>query len=197
MVDGKVSPFSGLKSRTPLGGKIGHVKVGVRPVDPVLVERISGRLGELKEKGVDLPDPASLAIRSVDGFYFFPSLSDLSRGDQEKVISVINYDPVRRTFLLSRDGEPNEIMELFWFGFETFPTDMVLLYLPFEYGNGLNPPEDTGSRINLNIGIMKEWKDSRLLEHSTGIYWRGEGLDPLLEYLRTYHAGRSRDHRSQ
>jgi hypothetical protein len=166
-------------------------------VDPLLLEKLSNRLSELRNQGVELPDPASMAIRSVDGFYHFPSLVALAAGSEDNVISVVNYDPVRRTFLLSKDGKPDDIMELFWFGFETFPKDMILLYTSPEGGDELSYPEDMDTRVNLSLGIMREWKDSRSLEHSTGMYWRGETLDSLVLHLREGKRKDPADQRSQ
>jgi hypothetical protein len=190
-------PFDGLKSRTPLGGKIGHIKVGVRPVDPLLLERISDRLIGLKEKGIELPDPAEMAVRSVDGFYHFLSILSLAEGKEDNIVSVVNYDPVRRTFLLSKDGEPDDVMELFWFGFETFPEDMILVYIPPEKDHSLRSPEDLDRRVELSLGVMREWKDSRLLVHSTGTYWRGKNLDSLMDYIMEDQDNSAADQKSQ
>ncbi len=190
-------PLDGLNSKVPLGGKIGHIKVGVRPVDPLLMERLTDRLAELQNEGTKLPDPAEMAVRSIDGFYHFPSLISIAEGKQESVVSVVNYDPVRRTFLLSKDGEPRDIMELFWFGFETFPGDMLLVHIPPADGNDLRSPEDMDRRVELSLAIMRDWKGSRILEHPTGIYWRGDNLDSLISFIRKYRKSGSGDQMSQ
>ncbi|MGA1848844.1 MAG: hypothetical protein ACMUHB_05840 [Thermoplasmatota archaeon] len=190
-------PLDGLKSNVPLGGKIGHIKVGVRPVDPLLMERLTDRLADLQEQGVKLPDPAEMAVRSIDGFYHFPSMLSIARGEQENVVSVVNYDPVRRTFLLSKDGEPRDIMELFWFGFETFPGDMILVHMPPVDGNDLRSPENLDRRVELSLAIMRDWKGSRILRHPTGTYWRGENLDSLIMFIKEYQSNGERDQMSQ
>ena len=117
----------GLKGPTRLDGSIGGVTVAIRPPDPMLIDRLATSMEELRASGILIPQGSRMGIRSVDGFYYFPDLVSVSSNSEPEVVSIIEYDPVNRTFLLSGDGDPDNTAELFWFGFETFPQSHVML----------------------------------------------------------------------
>ncbi|MBN1538942.1 MAG: hypothetical protein JW939_02270 [Candidatus Thermoplasmatota archaeon] len=173
---------SGLSGDTPLGSRIGGVKVAVRPPDPILMERLSKNLRDLASKGVKVPDGSSLAVRSIDGFYYFRDLMASSRDPASGVVSIVNYDPVRRTFILSGNGEVDERCELFWFAFEAFREDHVL----FHSSGDLYPdsrPELLEERISFNIGILQKWKEQNPLKEGTVFLSRGRTLHSMFTMI--------------
>jgi hypothetical protein len=185
MVDkkGPLSSKDGLTDHTPLGSRIGRVQVAVRPPDPVLVEKLQEGLKEISRSGPDLPGNSSLAVRSVDGFYFIRSLDALISSVQPEMVSVVNYDPARRTFILSGKGEVNDLCELFWYAFEAFTTDSILFH---DRGSGgdLQAPDQMDERVSFNISRLQEWKVHRVMEEGSSVYWRGPALTDLFEFLR-------------
>ncbi|MBN1389511.1 MAG: hypothetical protein JXA22_02600 [Candidatus Thermoplasmatota archaeon] len=179
----------GLSDETPLGARIGRVKVAVRPPDPVLMEKISEKFKEMSSNGVKIPRGSSLAVRSIDGFYYLRDAGYSMKDPLSDVVSVVNYDPVRRTFILSGNGEVDDGGELFWFAFEAFPEDNVLFHVP-EDPQGLVAPDDQKERISFNIGILERWRDTRSMKDSSGSFWRCKDLGSLFSMLSSeYEAG--------
>jgi hypothetical protein len=173
---------NGLSDRTPLGSRIGMVQVAVRPPDPVLMERIADRFKELAEKGIQPPSTSSIAIRSVDGFYFISMLERMVKGLEPKIVSVVNYDPARRTFILSGSGEVNDLCELIWYAFEAFTSDSVIFH---DAGSeiDLRAPDQMDERVSFNISKLQIWKDDPILEDGSRLLWRGKGIDQLIDLL--------------
>lgn len=176
------SPESGLSDNTPLGARIGRVQVAVRPIDPVLMERIGERFREISEKGIEVPKGASLAIRSVDGFYYVPTIGSLSTDDLARVVSIVNYDPVRRTFILSGSGMVDDLCELFWYAFEAFPSDTMI----FHDGGSeeeIRAPDQMDARVSFNISRLHMWKEQEIMVENSRVFWRGRTLNGLMEFL--------------
>jgi len=173
----------GLADNTPLGARIGMVKVAIRPPDPILLDRLQVGIKELKEKGIHLPESSSLAIRSIDGFYYFRDLKETPGRSDNDLVSIVNYDPVRRTFILSGNGDVDDTGELFWFAFEAFESDHVL----FREGMGgadFHSPDDMGQRVEMNLGILRSWKEERLVRIKDQLLWRGPDLDSFIEMVQ-------------
>jgi hypothetical protein len=179
-----IGPEKGLTDNTPLGARIGRVQVAVRPPDPVLMDRIKETIGDAIEKGTILPLNSSLAIRSVDGFYFIEDLNGFLKGPDTKIVSVVNYDPVRRTFILSGSGEVNDLCELIWYGFEAFTTDTIIFYTRGDQ-DPIKSPDQMDARVSYNISRLTLWKDGPLLKEGSSFLWRGSTLEALVEVLRT------------
>ena len=177
---GEVS--GGLKDQTPLGGRIGVVKVAVRPPDPLLMERIADGLDEVISRGVKIPGGSSMAVRSIDGFYYIRKLQGSVRGSEPGVVSVVNYDPVRRTFILSGSGEVDDAGELFWFAFEAFVEDSVLFLDPGENGP-FCLPDGLKGRVSKNLNILKDWNKKNPRREDTCLMWRGRDLDSFFSFL--------------
>lgn len=184
MEDGKEHAMTGdgLSTDMPLGSRIGRVQVAVRPPDPVLIERITDRLKEIKGKGISIPDGASLAVRSVDGFYYIRSLNKIDLNLEPDIVSIVNYDPVRRTFILSGNGELDDVCEFFWYAFEAFSTDMILFHSNTS-GDKFKAPDQMDARVSFNLSKLQVWKDDQLMEDGTHIFWKGTGLDPLFKFI--------------
>jgi hypothetical protein len=172
----------GLTTSTPLGGRIGKVQVAVRPPDPILIERITEGIDELGKKGIELPLRSSLGVRSVDGFYHFRSLRDIGTKVQPDVISVVNYDPVRRTFILSGKGELNDISEFIWFAFEAFPMELIIFHSGTE-DEEFTSPDQMDERVSFHLSKLRIWKDHQVLDEGSGFFWRGKKLEELFEFL--------------
>lgn len=172
----------GLSTDMPLGSRIGRVQVAVRPPDPVLIERIGDRLKELKEKGISIPDNSSLAVRSVDGYYYFRSLNTLGSDKGSDIVSIVNYDPVRRTFILSGNGVLDDLCEFFWYTFEAFSTDMMIFHSNSS-NEDFRAPDQMDERVSFNISRLQSWRDSDILEDGPHIFWKGIGLDELIGFF--------------
>lgn len=173
---------SGLSAETPLGSRIGGIKVAIRPPDPILMERLSRGLKDLASKGVKVPDGSSLAIRSIDGFYYFRDLAASSSDPASNVVSIVNYDPVRRTFILSGNGVVDDRCELFWFAFEAFPEDHVL----FHSSGDLVPDGSLDlleERLSFNFGILKSWNKENSLKNGAVFLFRGRDLNSLFSVM--------------
>jgi len=186
-----IARTDGLVDNTPLGARIGIVKVAIRPPDPMLLEKIQTGLKELKDKGIVLPESASMAVRSIDGFYYFRDLKASMGPSEADLVSIVNYDPVRRTFILSGNGTVDDVGELFWFAFEAFDNDHVL----FREGKGethFRSPDDMDQRVEMNLGILRSWKEEHLVRIKDQVLWRGPDLDSFLRMIEAEY-GRS-DH---
>ncbi|MGA1793470.1 MAG: hypothetical protein ACMUHM_05930 [Thermoplasmatota archaeon] len=177
----------GLSDHTPLGSRIGRVKVAVRPPDPVLLEKLQTGIMELSERGVKVPEGSSMAVRSIDGFYYIPDLTGSLGTPDPEIVSIINYDPVRRTFILSGNGSVDDTTELFWFAFEAFGKDHVLFKGGIA-GGVYRSPDDLDQRLEFNLGILRSWKESNTLRSDDRFLWRGPDLQALFEMIETEYA---------
>jgi hypothetical protein len=173
---------SGLSTDMPLGSRIGRIQVAVRPPDPFLVEKITDRIKEIKKKGIHLPENSSLAIRSVDGFYYIRSMTTLDSAGESQIVSIVNYDPVRRTFILSGNGDLDDLCEFYWYAFEAFTMDLVI-YHTSGSDEEFRSPDQMDDRVSFNLSKLKVWKDERILEEGSHLFWKGKGLDDLFEFL--------------
>jgi hypothetical protein len=173
---------NGLSMDMPLGSRIGRIQVAVRPPDPFLIERITDRVKEIKKMGILLPEDSSLAIRSVDGFYYIKSMTTLDSAGEPEIVSIVNYDPVRRTFILSGKGELDDLCEFYWFAFEAFLMDLVI-YHTSGTDEEFRAPDQMDDRVSFNLSKLKVWKDEQVLEDGSHIFWKGKGLDDLFEFL--------------
>ncbi|MFO8051620.1 MAG: hypothetical protein R6V01_07985 [Thermoplasmatota archaeon] len=182
---------NGLETDQPLGKEIGSITVAVRPPDPLLIDKLREGLTDMEDPKKRLGACTSLGIRSMDGFYFFPDAREVLEEDKDP-ISVVQYDPVRRVFLLSdRTGSGNEIMELFWYAFKVFPDDHVLLLCSWDKKRNLDVPERTDERVDMILSIMKDWKQDPRLAKEGMVFWRGKDLISLFSFINDCHYDRS------
>ncbi|MEA3558395.1 MAG: hypothetical protein U9R75_03990 [Candidatus Thermoplasmatota archaeon] len=174
----------GLTRRSPLEGGIGMVQIAVRPVDPILVEKLRDGLKEIEGLNKKLMWGSSLGVRSIDGFHYFPDLVSIARDPSVLSMSIVQYDPVRRTFLISGSGSSgNAEMELLWYAFEVFRSDQIILMFRSAEGGELHPPEQMDGRVNYFLSRIDGWKDSTVLKTDGMVLWRGADLASLFVFL--------------
>ncbi len=121
-----LGPGEGLELPGPLSTELGTIKVGVRPPDIPLIERMEELISTVKDSGVDIPAGTSVAIRSFEGFVYF---GDISRTpiEDSTVLRVIEYDPMRGTFLVGGDGRADRGTEICWYVLRALPDIHVVL----------------------------------------------------------------------
>ncbi|MFW3147332.1 MAG: hypothetical protein ACMUIE_11055 [Thermoplasmatota archaeon] len=171
---------NGLKISSPLGGEIGTITVAHRPVDPVLLDRLRTALDDLKASGAVLPGGLSLAVRSIDGFYYLRDLDSLAGSREPDILSVVNYDPSRRTFLLGgRRGRPDDKVELIWFAFKVFESEGLILIHRQEGAPEKEDERDVEKRIEHFLSMVRIWKKENPIVHGGAKYWRLKNLGEL------------------
>ncbi len=67
--DAQINPDDGLKLQGPLTGQISTIKVGIRPPDLPLIDRIETALREVKKKGGIIPSGSSFSGGGLPSVY--------------------------------------------------------------------------------------------------------------------------------
>ncbi len=127
----KIKPGDGLAPQGPLSRQLSSMKVGVRPPDIPMIEKVGSTLDRLKKKGSEIPKGSALVIRSIDGFIHF---KDLTGNDlrMTPILRIIEFDPSRGTFLTSGEGEADVISEASWYVLKVLKDQHILLVIPEE-----------------------------------------------------------------
>lgn len=180
----------GLTTVSPLGGKIGSVQVSVRPVDPVLSEKLKEGMESVGQLKARIGEGSYLAVRSIDGFHCFIGPEGLASRGRCETISVIQYDPVRRTFLLSSSkGRMVPLLELLWYAFEVFSDERILLIYGITGKDPLAPPDRTEDRVSYYLSIIRSWKENANYDIGSMKLWRGSVLSSLLDHIKEIDPG--------
>ena len=183
-----MEPGKGLQLPGPLTGQISTLKVGIRPPDLPLIERIRDLVKEVEESGGTIPGGSSLSIRSIDGFIQIKDLKNISM-DTGATVRVIEHDPSRGTFLVGGDGEADLITEISWYVLRALPDVHVLLFIP--YGDGsLDLSKDRSKRISQMLDV------ARLVKEEDEVILKGLKIVKLisLKELKDVSSLRSSDH---
>ncbi len=190
--DAQVEPGKGLQLPGPLTGQISTLKVGIRPPDLPLIEKIRDLLREVEESGGTVPGGSSLSIRTIDGFVQIKDLKNISM-DIGATVRVIEHDPSRGTFLVGGDGEADLITEISWYVLRALPGVHVLLFIPNDNGP-LDTPRDRSKRISQMLDV------ARMVKEEDEVILNGLKIVKLssLKELKDASSLRSNDHsRSQ
>jgi hypothetical protein len=173
----------GFRSVGPFKGRPTCITSGHRPMDPLLKDKIDFLIDDLIGNGFAEDMKIFLAIRSIDGFYCSPVGSGLIDIRDNEMADVINFDPTREIFIIRGNRKPDISAEIAWFAFETFPDINVLCIVPLKGCWPLEIPERSDERIEWEMDLMREWKDSKLME-SHGFFMAGtKDLDEIFRLL--------------
>jgi hypothetical protein len=178
----KVKGFEkgGFEEIGPLRGKVSSVRIAFRPVEPLLEERISSLMSELRSADPPQSSSLALAVRAVDGFFVTTGRSDPLRGPLS-LVRVIEYDPIRQVFLLAGDRDPDPWAVLFWYCFKVFPQDGVAC----AFGDPGEPvfPDEPEARAGSLLGCMSRWKVENPLRYLDRSLFRCPTMDTLRDHL--------------
>jgi hypothetical protein len=143
------------------------MKVGMRPPDIPLIDKIEEIISEVKERGGAIPGGSSLSMRSMEGFVQIRNL-DLRSINNDSILRVIEHDPSRGTFLIGGDGEADITTEISWYVLRAIPSVDVLLFVPKSNVEGNDdeidevggPPRARSARIDMMLRTAAEIKES-------------------------------------
>lgn len=124
-------PDDGLAQPGPLSRGLSTMKVGFRPPDIPLMEKVAASIKDIKGSGGEVPSGSRLVIRSIDGFIQFRDLEKMDM-DRSKTLRIIEFDPSRGTFLTSGEGKADVISEASWYILKTLRDQHVLFIFPDE-----------------------------------------------------------------
>ncbi len=173
----------GLDPKGPFIKGRSSIKVGFRPIDPNLIERLEALSRRLRNRGLKSPALFSLAIRSIDGFYTTRNdTTPLDTGWRD-LIDVVEYDPLRDSFLTTTPGEVSELAGLFWYAFNAFPETMIISALSNRDPRPLEIPDASELRNDRMIEIIRTWKGEVSIEVDELVLWRGGMIEELEGFL--------------
>jgi len=178
---GPAKLIGGLDGIGPLRGKVSSVRVGFRPNEPLLEERIAGIF--LNLRGYAPPEglSISLGVRSVDGF-FVTAMGSAPMKGEVRLVRVLDYDPIRQVFLVAGTSDPDLWAPVFWFGFKVFISDGIIC----SYGKGSEDPgmpEEPEHRNRLLLSLMSEWKEGNPQEFKGRTLYRCPTLEGLESHM--------------
>ena len=151
----------GLEPMGALSKTIPTIKVAFRPQERLLGEKVQNLITRLSKDGVQFKEGSFASVRTMGGFCHFPDLPTLLKvkGHQDlPSFTVIEYDPIRRAFIINGDGQGSLALEISWYCFRAFPDDVLVLGLPSSTKEGNDVTERDDDRIRNYLGMLKAWK---------------------------------------
>ena len=147
----RIGTEDGLTLQGPLSGSISTMKVGVRPPDIPLIEKVEALIDDVRKGGGVIPDGSELVIRSIDGFVQFKDLKNRDLMSSE-ILTIIEFDPSRGTFLTSGEGKADLVSEASWYIMKAL-TDHHILFMFKEEGSTGEIPEESRSRSRVFLDV--------------------------------------------
>jgi len=185
----------GLAPIGPFRRNASAVRIGVRPVDPLLEDSISEVSEHLRDWYGRVGGSASLAIRCVDGFFVNIQGTDpFKKGPQ--LVRVIDFDPIKGFFLTIGKDAPDPEAGLFWYVFKVFEGTGTVLTLRDKEGRNPDIPNEGSALHARRMDIIRAWKAENVLkeDHITRI--RCSGLEELGAIIDQELGAQSMSHRS-